>query len=103
MGTHQPSSTDMVYGSAPTRAPPPYRQPPRSPAVDGGDIEMAGGSEPSINAFEPPKNVASVYNSSSQNPLDPMACFKQTTAYIQQEQYLDPKYHGAGSTIAHMI
>ena len=27
---------------------------------------------------------------------DPLGCFKQTSQFISQQQYLDPKYHGTG-------
>jgi len=105
----------MVYGAVATRAPPPsYRahsvlQNESGPGALGpgtaDDIEMATPSADGskLSAFDGPRNVASAYDGSNPNPLNPMACFKQTTACIQQEQYLDPKYHGTGSTVAHMI
>jgi len=50
--------------------------------------------------YAPPANVTEAYK----NPAsDPLACFKQAGTFMNQQQYLDPKYHGATNAIAQMI
>jgi len=103
----------MVYGKV-TRAQPPTYNEYSSPsdamvpgaAEDQASLDVEAASDPNrqhFNSMQPPKNVSSAYEGGGHNPLDPMACFKQTSQCIQQQHYLDPKYHGAGSTLAHII
>jgi hypothetical protein len=40
---------------------------------------------------------------SASSGMDPMGCLRQTQVCMHQQHYLDPKYHGAGSSLAKAV
>ena len=69
------------------------------PTGPRSDIESSDATFSTSPLYAPPVNVADAYSKKDYNPLNPMGCFQQGSAMMNQQHYLDPKYHGAGSTI----
>merc|ERR1711907_119493 len=99
----RPGREKMVYGRS---ALPSYMQHTAAPGQSHDAVhvpmEARDVEEPPQDRFAPPVQVANAYQDNN-NPLNPMSCFKQANTCIQQQHYLDPKYHGTGSTLAQMI
>merc|ERR1711907_237251 len=99
----RPGREKMVYGRS---ALPSYMQHTAAPGQSHDAVhvpmEARDVEEPPQDRFAPPVQVANAYQDNN-NPLNPMSCFKQANTCIQQQHYLDPKYHGTGSAVAQMI
>lgn len=84
---------------------PPRPPPPRYPPVQQQYAINGHQNEPPIADFEaaPHDFSSNISEAYSNNAMDPLACLKQTNTCLNQQHYLDDKYHGVGSTVAKAI